>query len=172
MASASTFDEYEDVGLAFTESTLQEWDPKAWAESRVVYLMRRATVAQMMADSYMVVGPQATMAKAHSLVVDIATWTCRAMELTGVNRDPQWSGKQTKSMKADALRLSPVEWTEEFRADAEVAMRSVVTLGRRAAGVCRWTKAQRSASNKLANCVGKELWAAGKVEVMLNSISS
>lgn len=171
MASAPAFDEYEDVGMAFTEAALEEWDPKAWAESRVVYLMKQSHIVELMAQSYSVVGPEATMRKASSMIVDIATWMCRAMELSGVNREPNWNDGQLKAMKSEALRLEPSAWLEAWRSEADVAMRVVVTSGRRAAGVCKWTKGQRSLSNKLANCVGKELWVAEKVEVSLNSIS-
>lgn len=114
----------------------------------------------------------ATTTEAAKRLLDVVTWYCRAVGLDGVNRTeittlPSLSSAEGKKLTAHALKLSTPDLLRRLREKAEADMRYAVTIGRRCEGVRRaeggWSKEDRSASNRLANSILKEVSTCGKM---------
>lgn len=176
MAKASVYDTYEDVGMAFTDQEVAEWSPKAWAEDRVLFLIQQARILHRRSTIPQISKPAWSEASAKRLL-DVAAWYCRAMELEGISREemldlPEPRSAEGRKLTTMAQECEPEDWVGSMAAEAEAAMRKVVTMGRRASSRKDWKKADGKASNRLANCVMKEINLADHLGVQLASHSS
>lgn len=114
----------------------------------------------------------ATIAEAAKRLLDCLTWYCRAVGLDGVDRTeittlPTLASAEGKKLTAQALKLSTPDLLRRLREKAEADMGYAVTIGRRCEGVRRaeggWSKEDRSASNRLANAILKEMTTCNKL---------
>jgi len=175
MATASSYDEWEDVGMAFSEETVAEWSPKEWAEGRVTYLVQQARIMQRR-STIQGLGKQVWCEDAAKRLLDVAAWYCRAMEIPGINREealelPSPKTADGRKLTSAAQAAEPENWLGALAAGGEAAMGFVVTLGRRASSRPDWKRADGKLSNKLANCVMKEINVAAHLESQLISHS-
>lgn len=175
MATATSYDEWEDVGLAFTAEEVASYDPQKWAEDRVTYLVEKARVIQRR-STIPGLGKQVWCEEAAKRLLDVAAWYCRALEIPGIVREealdlPSAKTADGRKLTSLAQAAEPENWLGALAAEGEVAMRYVVTVGRRASSRPDWKRAQGKQSNKLANCVMKEINVAAHLEAQLISHS-
>jgi hypothetical protein len=172
VAKATLYDPYEDVGLAFTEDEVAGWSVTEFANDRVDTLLRealgwrkRASIPDMDKAGF--------SEGVASRLVNTATWYCKAIGLDGVDRSglvlPSAQSKEGKALAKWAQDVDPAEWVAQFLGEAQRNMTHVVTIGRRQTG---WQKAQHRLSNKLANCVMKEVHLGELLEQQLGSMPS
>lgn len=172
MATATAYDSWDDPGLAFSEDDVAQWDMQAWAEERVARLCAHFHVALRRSELPGIEKP-VWWRKAADKVLDLMTWYCVSMEVSGLDREaarvlPDPSSVAGKALTKQALELTPEDWLGVWASGAEGAMRHVVTIGRRKGGKgC--TKLEKKRSNKLANCVFKEISQCQRLETMLES---
>lgn len=172
MASAAAYDSWDDPGLAFSEDEVAGWDMQKWAEERIALLHVHFLTALRKSELPGVEKPD-WWRKAADKVLDLMTWYCVALEIPGFDREairklPDPSSSAGKELTKKALDCDPKDWLGMWADGAESAMRYVVTIGRRKAGKgC--TKVEKKRSNKLANCVFKEINGNQRLETMLES---
>ena len=157
MARSAVYDEWEDVGLAFSAQEVAEYDPKALGEKRIAHLLESALVLERLSTI-----PKAEKPKwCHDAARDLltrATWICKALTLPGIDKAaalelPPASSAEGKAITAAAQRLDLDTWLEEEISKAEACLRYAVSIGRRAESRPDWRKQDRSLSNKLANAL-------------------
>lgn len=154
MGRASTYGEWEDVGLAFTDEEVASWTPEAWVDQRIDHLGRLVLVLDRRAGLPDVSKPQWS-AKAREVLKQKANWYARCR---GEGID--WSflsefdarSKGGKEITAEAVALEPSVWVDEEEADAIVDLRCFVTMCRRA----KLVRAQVKLGNRLANALQNE----------------
>lgn len=170
MATAKAYDPYEDAGLAFSDTDVAEYSPKAWADERVGELMERHALMQRRYDIPRLESPE-WWAQGAALLRSKIGWYCIRMELVAPAEEdwelPSPMSKAGKALTVAAQSVTPEDFLGSWRAEVESALRYVVTIGRRASG--RWDKAMKKKSNQLANCVHTEILACDKLEVALQS---
>jgi hypothetical protein len=174
MAKAALYDQYEDVGMAFSDEEVAGWDPVAWGEGRVTYLLQQSRV--LLRRSELNLGKDEWWILAAKTVYETATWYCYALELPGLDKEiaqalPSANSKDGKALTGMALDLDPDVWVTTFTAGAEAALGFTVTIGRRALSREGWTKKQTRMGNKLANCIMKEVSGGRRLEAKLLSHS-
>lgn len=180
MAVAKVYDEFEDVGLSFTEEEVRDWDPQAWAQDRVDRIVQLTLVARSRADQP--IDKEEFWKWMASGLANVATWYCRALELPGLDREEDLSlgslsPSERKKIRAEALRIGDGEgWILEGLSSGQAALGYVVTIGRRSfmSPVGRGSRGRvsKSRGNKLANAVMKEVTFFTKAEAKFNSLSS
>ena len=175
MATATSYDEWDDAGLAFTEALCQEYRPQKWAEEHVAQLAASIRILKRKVDLPDIEKPE-WWKKALSVMERNASWYCVAMEIPALEaEDAAAPGPQTKAGKAitmAAQALEPRDFLTDLQASAEANMRYVVSIGRRCMGnrtVSGWVKMDGKFSNKLANCVMKEITSCAHLEKQLDS---
>ncbi len=170
MARAAAYDEWEDSGMVVTDEGCLEYDPQKWAQVRVGEVVQAAQLLMRMQQTNQP-KPKTLDASAKRLI-DVATWYCRSLGLEGLDRDavttlPPPSSAAGKKLSAAALKTSAPEVLQVLREHAEVALRGCVTIGRRCEGQRKadgkWSKENRSHSNKLANAILKEMRTCDKL---------
>lgn len=155
MANAKAYDSYEDVGMAFSDDDCAAYDPEVWATERVTYLregellLRRRTELDLS-------NPKWWQAQ-HVRLKNLIRWYCVALVLPLEEDEdlPAPTSAAGKRITAKAVSLEEAGFVGEWQANAEAALRYVVTIGRRSSK--DWPKSMRSQSNKLANCVVREV---------------
>lgn len=160
MARAAMYDQFEDVGMAFTEEELKAFKPEEVAEERCRVLVGHARAALRRSEIPDMPKPK-WLEEVASRLIDSVTWTLKAMTLEGIDRDkvlslPAAGSKEGKALTVEAQRWS-VEELEGLRSEGEALLRWCVTIGRRCESMGSWRKADRSRSNKLANCLVQDL---------------
>ena len=161
--------------MAFTEEDLASWDMKAFANERVehlhvLYLLaaRRTQLPDM---------PKPTWwTDLSGKIVSVAKWYCHALDLPGLDLDawmatPDPKTEEGKALTKHAVNAEAEDFVGQWLEDAESALRLAVTTGRRCSAKGGWKKADKSLSNKLANCIMKERNLAEKMSNELVSMS-
>lgn len=171
MATAGAYDEWEDVGMAFTEEDIASYDPQKWADQHALDLVQRIKVFLRHAELPKVEKPD-WWSKAADRYIDVITWLCVATEIPGIDREairtlPDAKSAEGKVLTKEALDLVPEEWLGYCSEANEADLRYVVTIGRRCGK--GWGKRNRSLNNKLANALVRERAALLKLEDLLNS---
>lgn len=172
MATARAYDAYQDTGLAFSEDEIREYDSQVWAQERVerlgkiqLVLMRKAELTDSKPKWW------DGFAKR---VAQIVGWYCVAMEVpkppTPTLPDPH--SAEGKRLTIQAQELDEDDALGKWRSSADKSLRFVVTIGRACGGnrpVSGWKKKEVRLSNRLANCVMREVQLADKMEEELAS---
>lgn len=179
MATAGSYDEWDDPGMAFTPEELTTWDMEAFALERVEAIRMRLGLPLRRRMELHLELP-AFCGSYKKQVDGIVSWYYVALALprsaepdeatVAALLDPK--SEEGKRLTKAAQTLSFDVSLNSWEADAEGALRRVVTIGRRCAGatsVSGWKKADKSRSNKLANCVHRELTAIEKLRKSLES---
>lgn len=157
VATANAYDEWNDVGMAFSNTTVAEYNPQAWALERVKEVQEKVMIVRRRTELDL---PRPVWWKdAHRRLSYVFTWYPRAMEFPREELPelPDRKTREGKHYTALATALTEEDWLAEWTVDAEDALRYVVTIGRRCIGRSGWTKKDSKASNKLANCVKNEV---------------
>lgn len=103
----------------------------------------------------------------------VISWYCVAMQLPHPEELlalPPLSSQDYKELTKEAQLIPEQDWLKGYQAQVEANMRHVVTLGRRCIGnskVSGWKKEDGSYSNKLANCLMKEVTLGQRLEESL-----
>lgn len=170
MARAQAYDEWDDPGMAVSEDECLAYSPQEVAQGRVKEVVQAVRLLLRMNQTGQD-KPATTEASAKRLL-DVATWYCRAAGLEGVSRDevttlPAPSTAEGKKLSASALKTTAPDLIAMLRERAEADLRRSVTLGRRCEGARRadgkWSREDRSASNRLANAILKEATTCEKL---------
>lgn len=179
MATAASYDTWEDPGVAFGEDEIRGYVVSAVAEGRVRWLLHTAVVIEKLLAL-----PDAPKrqwwTKAQGKMVDCTTWYCIVAGLEGIDRSsvrtlPDPSSAEGKSLASEALKMESGEFMAQWIAEARAALISHVTIGRRCASARKmsgWTKKETSMSNKVANALVKELDVALVLSTLLSSLSA
>lgn len=177
MATATAYNDFEDPGLAFGEEELKSWNIKEFSEERVAMLINARRILIRSLEIPQISMPALRRHAAKNLR-DISSWYCVAIEIPGIKQDVEAlldpHSPEGKALTKAARDLDLADWLGDWHAPAETAMRKVVTLGRRCASVPQvsgWKKADGKLSNKLANCLMKELNAIDKLSLKLEARS-
>lgn len=169
MARAAAYDEWEDAGLALSDDEVNSYQPVQVGQKRVAQLSMAVRLLLRQVETGQ--PKTATIQDAANRLLDAATWYCRALGLEGINREelttlPKASTAEGKKLTAQSLKLPAPDLLRSLREKAEADMRYAVTIGRRCEGPRRaaggWSKENRSASNRLANSINKEMNAIRK----------
>lgn len=160
MARAVKYDEWDDPGMAFSDDSIAEYDPASWAEAHVAGLTYSVRVLRRHAELPKATKPQWSTSAADALE-KVAGWFCVALRIEAPSAEafqpPNPKTKEGKEVTKEAQKIDLEEWLRSHHSAAIVAMRHVVTIGRRAAGPQKWAKAQHSANNRLANALENEV---------------
>jgi len=177
MATAAAYDEWEDVGVSFSEEDLRNYRPGDWASERVARLLKVGVVLLRREDLPDMPKPGWTKKARQAVLQRMITWYCQALDVPcpeispdELRVDPKSS--EGKAITKAALELKPADIIGLLRGEAEAGMRHVVTIGRRCASqksVSGWKKADGSYSNKLANAIQVEIRQWNKLETELES---
>lgn len=173
MATAATYDEWDDPGLSFTEEQVAGYAPAAVAAVRVNWLLDHIPLALRRSQ----LGEKTEWwRKVADKMVDAVTWYCIVAELPGIDREAIYElpvDDGLKKLTVAARKLGePSEVIAEWRALVRSEMVQHVTLGRRCAGskkISNWGKREKSTSNKVANAIFKEMTTIGRLDSMLVS---
>lgn len=175
MARASAYDEFDDGGMAFSSEELWEYKPEQWAQERVALLCAMRQVVMRRIELPDVPKP-IWWKEAAKLLENKIDWYCRAVPLVGATPEekgseglPGRTSAKGKELSKAASLLDEHDWVGRWHEDASTALRYVVTIGRRAAAQCKWSKETMKASNRLANCVTQEVDACERLEKILAS---
>lgn len=174
MARSGAYDEWEDVGLAFTEEQAQSFDPQALAETHLRYLCDNLRILERRAQLPDVSKPVWFQQAAKRLKSRI-TWLAVAASLPSVDvaavcELPDPKSAEGKELTKRAQMMEPEPWLGQMQADCNAHLTQLVTLGRRAATVQKWGKAQHSRSNKIANALHGDLNTSKILEELLQSL--
>lgn len=174
MATAKGYDEWEDVGLAFTAEEVDAYDPRVLAEKRVAHLIDQAQVMERASSI-----PKAEKPAWHSLaakqLIHRASWHCKAVTLEGFDKKealtpPDPRSEKGKRLTARAQAVVPSVWLAEEMDNVEACLRYAVSIGRRAEKREDWTKSNRSLSNKFCNALAQERFTLDKLNEELNAL--
>lgn len=173
MATAITYDEWDDPGLAFTEDQVAGYAPSAVAAVRVNWLAEHIPLALRRSQ----LGEKSEWwRKVADKMVDSITWYCVVAELPGIDREKIFQlpdGEELKKLTVQARKWGePSDVLSEWRMLVRSEMVQHVTLGRRCAGskkISGWGKREKSISNKVANALFKEAMVTSRLETMLVS---
>lgn len=181
MATATSYDQWEDPGLAFGEDEIAGHVVSAIAEARVQWLLHMAVVIEKLLAMPDAPKRQWWM-KVQAKMVDTVTWYCRSAELQGIDRGavkelPLPSSPAAKALATEALAVCGDEqaFIEGWTAMLKGVMVHHVTIGRRcvsAKQISKWTKKESSLSNKIANAIVKEMDVAMQAAHLLSTLSS
>lgn len=174
MARAAAYDQYEDPGMAFSSQELADYLPGSWAEERVYKLLEIVSLAKRRSE-IPGTNPEWWKEVAKS-IPPLMRWYCIAIEIDSLAAAeyelPDPRSKAGKVLTHTAQSLTERGFLANWQTDAEASMRYVVTIGRRAQGASKaWGKSEGRLSNKLANCVQRELSLCAKLEQGLDSRS-
>lgn len=179
MATAASYDQWADAGMAFTDEELKAYGPGLWAEERVKEVLDRWAVAHRKAGLPGIEAPK-WWEDVSKKMLDVVSWYCVALALPGIDREalrdglPTPSSAEGKALTKRALDATPDGFLGSWSADAEAQMRYVVTIGRAcwmAKGTSGWKKATNKESNRLANCLMKEINLTQRLDQTLSSRS-
>lgn len=178
MATSGRYDDYEDPGMAFTEGELKAYDMQALAQERVDKLVsgvlrpaQRRMDLNLQYPAFCGILVRETKS--------IVTWYGVALELPMVRSTIDDLLEREDPMSAEGKRITKAAQQMDFdvllnqwEQNALGVMRRAVTIGRRcssATKVSGWTKADKSRSNKLANCLDREVNSVEKMIVKLEA---
>lgn len=179
MARAKAYDEYEDAGLAFSVEELALYRPQKWAEQRVLEL--REMILVLKRRELLPEMPKPEWWKGvRKRCEQLASWYCVALEVPALAEDdvalpPPTSHAGKRLAKSAAGVVDGQVWLDEARVSSEASLKYVVTLGRRCQGnpsTSGWKLAEGKQSNKLANCIVKELYALDRLQSQLDARKS
>ena len=163
MATAALFDDWDDMGMAFTEEQVQAFDPMLSAASRANRLMDLVPVVQR--RSWLGELPHWWTEVARHLT-ERAGWDLFVVKLPKLDVAElnavctSASGEALKALTLAAHKLgTPDEFLAAWRLEVNTALRMHVTLGRRCKALPRmsgWSKARGSLANKVAYALLKE----------------
>lgn len=173
MATANSYDRWEDPGMAFTEEDLASYSLASVAEGRVEACLERWRLAMCRAD----VGETVKWwTHAGKLLIRNASWYCVVAGLPGLVTEgvsatlPTPQSKEGKALKQKALETEPGDWLAAWQSEAEAAVAHAVTLGRRC--VPSWSKGEKKMSNRLCNALLNEVRSCEKLRGELLSMSA
>lgn len=173
MARSSAYDQWEDAGLAFTDTEVADFNVQALAERHLLWLCgvvrivaRREQLPNMPKPKF-----NQTMLK---MLKARATWLCVAagietVDLVAVCTLPDPKSKEGKELTQEALNAEPEEFLNTIKARLVALMTNFVTLSRRAAGPQKWKKQEHSRSNKVANAIAGDIRT---VEQLLETLTT
>ena len=173
MARSEAFDEYEDVGQAFSQEAVDKFDPRkvaeehlAWMTEEVRVLLRAGTL-----EKEGKVSNAKFQTKAENILMGRLTWMAVAAQLPEVDTEavrtlPSAQSKEGKALTVKAVNMDS-KWAEACRARCYVDVRQYVTLSRRAAGAQSWRKPEHSLSNKIANALAGDMRTFNKIDEWL-----
>jgi hypothetical protein len=174
MASAAVYDQFEDAGLAFSDEELKAWSVKEWGEERLAYLVAKRSLP--LRSSQLRDAPKvAYTGKLVKAMADCITWNCIALGLRNVTvgemddlPSPPEKAGQELNVAALSWRGEIGPWLDMWESEAIVELQHLVTIGRRCGSI--WKKADKSLSNKAANCLMREINVCTKYRNILESM--
>lgn len=178
MAQSSRYDEFEDVGMAFTDEEIAAYDMQAVALERVGVLtelvLRPAKRKLQLKPQY-----PTFVGQMIKITTGVVTWYGTALELPRTREDLEAAfarmDPETDEGKAITIQAQQMNYEDlllSWEAQVIGVMRKHVTIGRRcstATKVSGWKKADKSMSNKLANCIVREMDAVEKLTKSLEA---
>lgn len=176
MARSGAYDEWEDVGLAFTDQEVATFSAQLWAETHlkelcdvVRVLLRRTQLPNMIKPQW--------QEQALKMMKGRVTWLSVAAALPAVDLDavcdlPDPKTAEGKQLTQRALSAEPDLYLASVRAHWSGLMTWYVTISRRAASVQSWKKAEHSRSNKIANAALGDVRTIDKLLGLLESLPS
>jgi hypothetical protein len=158
MATAASFDAWDDPGMAFSDVQVKEIDIQEAAEARlmrlidiynVIHCIRKLSEAGNIGSSVWAEGAL------KSLKAQLG-YLCVAAQID--HFDAGDIGLEDKEYIAEAQKIEYLEeWVRELRTETDVWLRFHVTLGRRAISTKAWKRADRSRANKVCNAVFNQM---------------
>lgn len=171
MARSPKYDQWEDAGMAFSDTELDAFDLRAWSENHLEEMAERIRVLHRRSTIPDVSKPEWTK-KACKVAQDKLTWFVIASGLPSVNLEavltlPDPKTVEGKALTSAAQSLEPLEWVGAVRAELVSDLRIFVTTCRRLSSV---SKAEKSQANKIANALERELAAIDHISGLLDSL--
>lgn len=159
MARSEFFDQWEDPGLAFSDTELAEFKVDTFLEQHLAGVLVLCVVLQRRSELPEMSKPQ-FMDKVATWLRSRATWEVTKGGLDAIDWDdvlklPSPTSKDGKALTARALAVVPEEWLPEQRAAAQVVVQQYVTISRRAATAQKWKKADQRKSNQVGYALVK-----------------
>jgi len=180
MATATSYDKWDDPGMAFTEEEIKGYSPQVFASGRIDELVHLYQMVNLVQSGAVRINKPVFWNKAGRKLLDKASWYAQALEVPGIDREAvevlpepdSVEGKELMVAARELARMEPDEWLESYWQECSSMMFRVVTLGRRCStnpALSGWGKRDRSYSNKLANAVNNELLLVGKLKEILET---
>lgn len=185
MGTAVVYDQYEDVGLGFSDEQVAAFVPAAWAEGRVKELLHTILVI----ERYLSLPSPAKeqwWRKVQAKLIDKVTWYCQVAVIPGIDREtvrtlPAATSAEGKALTKAAHGLSESSdsggaeaWCQSWLSYLAVEMTCFVTLSRRCASAVRisgWKKQDRHLANRVANAIQGEIDLAENMAEVLTSLT-
>lgn len=159
MATATQYDDFEDVEMVYSAEELRAFDVRAWGEQRIKELNHLAQVAGCRAA----VGTSAREKKMWGLITQGILMIVRdavlqlqldvqLLEIPTVAR----SSAEGKRIMKEAVEANLELWLDAWQASARSARTAVVTIGRRCvdhSADSGWSGSVRDPKNRLSNKV-------------------
>jgi hypothetical protein len=176
VARSAAYDEWEDVGLAFTDQEVAVFSTQLWAETHlkelcdvVRVLLRRTQLPNMVKPKW--------QEQALKMMQGRVTWCSVAGDLPAVDMEavcalPDPKTAEGKLLTQRALAAEPEAYLASVRTHWSGLVTWYVTISRRAASVQSWKKAEHSRSNKVANAALGDIRTIDKLIGLLESLPS
>lgn len=174
MARSAAYDQWEDVGMAFTEGEVASFDTQAWAEQQLRELCEQLRVLFRRSQIPKSSKPEWSN-KAAKALRERVTWLCKAAELPTIDFEklydlPDPKSVEGKSLTEQAQRLDPEAWVGELVNRTEAQTAWLVTISRRAGRKQQWKKTQWSLSNRVVNAVAGNARTLRMLQTQLESL--
>lgn len=171
MAISAHYDEYEDVGLAFTEEQVASYSIPAAAQERVDVVIRELHLLKRRTQI-----PDVPKFEWHQLAIKkllpTVTWMVQVAGLEGRSAEewlelPDSASAAGKALTKEAQLVEPLDWCAAGVQDVANALAFHVSITRRSG---RFTRgADKSLSNKYANALVAQLRQMRRVQSALLS---
>lgn len=175
MATAKAYDQYEDAALTFSDEEILAHDPQRWAEQRVSELILAKYWPLVRMSELADAAKPGWARQSSSYVRSLCRWYCIAMEIDAPSDTeytlPDSRNKIGRQVTMMAQSLVPEEFVQAWGAEAHRELTYVVTIGRRCiskSSVTGWDVGTKKLSNKLANCLVREIACAAKLQDLLS----
>lgn len=174
MAFSAVYDQYEDPGIAFSDTQVAAWKPKEWMAQYV-----KETAQELLKWRRRESLPKLDHPWVNGEVVkrlwEKVTWNCTTALQVPVNdvlevasiydvELPALDSAEGKALTKAALDIVPLEWLAQRQEQVRSNLTHIVTVWRRQASVGnRPAKADRSYANKFVHCLVRELSSLDKI---------